>query len=507
MEGKGINIEELRRKHSDTGNGNREMGNRILSVKVNAVLNAIIQVCKIIFSVITFSYSAHILGVNGIGIFQFSSTTVGYFALIASLGIGTYAIREGASLRDNEEKLSAFVAEMFSFNLLTTFVSYVLLTLLVIFSEKLKAYNLYIIVLSSTILFGTLGANWINSVFEDYLYLTIRYIIIQAMSIVALFLFVKTEESLLVYTAINVFARSGGDILNFFHIRKRVRIRITRKIAIKRHLRSILMLFASDVAVTIYVSSDITLLGLFKNDEEVGIYSTASNIYNIVKRIVYSFVTVLLPRFSYLLRDSVTKETRKLYNRVMDANFLIAMPATVGIMCIGKQLIQVMAGEDFTEGYLSLCILSFAIVMVAYSNLFCMCIVIPKKMDYVVMIASVIPAILNIVLNIIFIPSYGLVAAACTTVFSELAVLVLYFYYAYKVIKVKVDLSNVVTTCLGCVGIFLTCHFLNFKLYGDVIELTMKIIVSVTVYALILVVLRNKIAIEYLNSMIRKIRG
>ncbi len=482
------------------------MGNKVLSVKVNAVLNAITQACKIIFSVITFSYSAHVLGANGIGVFQFSSTAVGYFALIASLGIGTYAIREGASLRDNEEKLSAFVAEVFSFNLLTTFVSYLLLILLMIFSEKLKAYNLYILVLSLTILFGTLGVNWINSVFEDYLYLTVRYIIIQALSIVLLFLFVKTEKALLAYTAINVFARSGGDVLNFFHIRKRVKIRLTRKIDIKRHIRPMLILFASDVAVTIYVSSDITILGLYKGDEEVGIYSTAANIYNIVKRIVYSFVTVLLPRFSYLLRDSITKETKKLYNRVMDTNFLIAMPATVGIMCVGKQLIRVMAGEEYTSGYMSLCILCFAIVMVAYSNLFCMCVVIPKKMDYVVMISSVLPAILNIVLNIIFIPRFGLEAAAYTTVIAEFTVVILYYYFANKVIKGKVTLSNVVSTSVGCIGIFLICNFLSLKAYGDVIELAVKIVLSMAGYVLILIACRNEYAVVFCKEMIKKLK-
>ena len=66
------------------------------SIKLNAILNGFRSILNILFPVITFPYVSRILSVKGIGIYNFSSSIVSYFLLIAALGINTYAIREGA---------------------------------------------------------------------------------------------------------------------------------------------------------------------------------------------------------------------------------------------------------------------------------------------------------------------------------------------------------------------------------------------------------------------------
>lgn len=71
------------------------------SIKLNAVLNGFRNVLNILFPIITFPYVSRVLLVKGIGIYNFSNSIVSYFLLIAGLGINTYAIREGARLRDN----------------------------------------------------------------------------------------------------------------------------------------------------------------------------------------------------------------------------------------------------------------------------------------------------------------------------------------------------------------------------------------------------------------------
>ena len=39
-----------------------------------------------------------------LGQYNFASSVIGYFALFAQLGISSYAVREGAGIRDNQEK-------------------------------------------------------------------------------------------------------------------------------------------------------------------------------------------------------------------------------------------------------------------------------------------------------------------------------------------------------------------------------------------------------------------
>ena len=73
---------------------------------VNAALNLFKTALSIIFPLITYPYISRILGVENLGKINYTASIVGYFSLIAALGISTYTIREGGRIRSNSEKLS-----------------------------------------------------------------------------------------------------------------------------------------------------------------------------------------------------------------------------------------------------------------------------------------------------------------------------------------------------------------------------------------------------------------
>ena len=76
------------------------------SLGVNALLNGIKQCCSIIFPLITFPYISRVLGSDGYGKYSFSYSVTNYFILLAALGIYTYAIREGAKIRDDQKAIN-----------------------------------------------------------------------------------------------------------------------------------------------------------------------------------------------------------------------------------------------------------------------------------------------------------------------------------------------------------------------------------------------------------------
>ena len=97
------------------------------SLALNAFLNSFRSVLNILFPLITFPYVSRKLTVEGIGIYNFSNSIVSYFVLIAALGIGTYAVREGAKYRKNKKKITQFSSEVFTINICSTVIAYVLL--------------------------------------------------------------------------------------------------------------------------------------------------------------------------------------------------------------------------------------------------------------------------------------------------------------------------------------------------------------------------------------------
>ena len=270
------------------------------SLGVNAFLNGLRSVLNLFFPLITFPYVSRVLSVSGIGIYNFSNTYISYFVLIAGLGIATYAVREGAKYRENNTKINDFASQIFSLNIISTIIAYLLLLMSLIVFKNLNRYVSCILIFSLQILFTTLGTEWVYTIYEDYAYITIRSIIFKIISIILLFLLVRKPKDYLIYAAITVFSAVGSNLLNFIHARKFVSIRLTTRTNWRYHLKPILVIFASAIAVTIYVSSDTTILGLLKNDYAVGIYSTSVKIYQIVESLLSAALTVRIPRLAFL---------------------------------------------------------------------------------------------------------------------------------------------------------------------------------------------------------------
>lgn len=107
--------------------------------------------------------------------------------------------------------------------------------------------------------------------------------------------------------------------------------RLTRKIDWKKHLKPILIIFASTLATTLYVSSDTTILGILGTDYNVGIYSVAGKIYGIVKNLLSAVLVVSIPRLSHYAGVGDKANFNKLFNNIFNALIVVVAPAVVGL--------------------------------------------------------------------------------------------------------------------------------------------------------------------------------
>ncbi len=149
-------------------------------------------------------------------------------------------------------------------------------------------------------------------VYEDFAYITVRSLAFQILSIILMFAFVKSENGLYIYAFICVLAGVGGYVCNYLHSKKYVRVRLTKNVELKKHLRPLLFFFFSNLTTTIFVNSDQTMLGLLSGDYYVGIYAVAVKIYNILKNIFTSILVVVMPRVCVLSGQDEEKSQHEL---------------------------------------------------------------------------------------------------------------------------------------------------------------------------------------------------
>ncbi len=183
-------------------------------------MNAIRSGLSVIFPLITYPYAFRVLHADGIGKVNYTLSIIGYFSLIAALGTSTYAVREGAKLRKDKEKLNEFCNQIFSISIVTSIIAYILLVFCACNIKALSEYKQLIGLLSLSIGFSTLGVEWINTIYEDFLYVTIRSIVIYILTLVLLFVLVKDQNDALQYALLTV-ANSGLIcISNWFYCRR-----------------------------------------------------------------------------------------------------------------------------------------------------------------------------------------------------------------------------------------------------------------------------------------------
>lgn len=420
------------------------------SIKLNMVLNGIKGLMGILFPLISFPYASKILGVDGLGRYNFAASVVSYISLIAALGFNMYATREGACVRNDRSKFSKLASEIYSLNLLSTVISYVILALLLCLVPKFRDYSGLIIILSASVFLQTFGCEWVYSVYEEYAYITIRGIILQVISILLLFLVVKTPDDLYKYAWISVGASIAGNIANRILVRKYGRIRITGNVDFKSHLKPVFVLFAMNAAVTLYVNSDITILGMLRDDYTVGIYSVSVKVYSMVKTVLAAVVAVAIPRLSSLIGEGKRQEFSETAKDIYCTLITVVFPAIAGLVLLREKIVLLISDEMYLAATPSLAILAITLFFCLGAGFWGQAILIPVKKESVVLKVTMISALTNIVLNLILIPMWGEIAAALTTLISEMIAFIMCAWAGKREVSISGVGKTVIKSAVGC---------------------------------------------------------
>lgn len=466
------------------------MQTKAKSLRVNATLNAIKQLCGIIFPIITFSYATRVVGAEGIGVYSFAQSIISYMLLIASIGVTNYAVREGSKVKDNKDKLLSFCNEVYSINITFTVISYIVLLVMMLTWTRLQEYKIAILIQSSAIIVTTLGADWINTIYEDYLYLTLRYIAVQIIALLAMLTFVKSTDDLYKYIIICTLSSSGGNLFNIAYIRKRLRLRPTLKMNIREHMLPMLILFFNSIASVIYLNSDITMLRIFTDDREVGLYTVSTKVYSVIKTLINGVTYVTVPRFSYYLGKEMKKVYTEKFYKLFDLLLIITLPAALGLFMLSKNILIVFAGSGYESGQYVIKILSIAFPFAVGSCLYSYAVLIPNSLEKYFMISTIIAAVTNITLNMLFLPRYGMEGAAITTLLAEVIVFVISSYYSSKCIQREIHFRKYIVVSIGTIVVGVTCYVLSLLELSTSADTVISIIGSCILYIVILYAFR-----------------
>ena len=164
-----------------------------------------------------------------------------------------------------------------------------------------------------------------------------------------------------------------------------------------------------------------------------GLYSFGYNVGLLMLMVIYSLTPAIEPEF-YKFRDNNEYDRiNALYEKV----FSIVTIAALGLVLFAKEIVIILADEKFYPGLSVVPLVVIGYVFygqyIVYGNYIGY-----KKKTAFVSIVTLTAGISNIVLNAIFIPSYGYIAAAYTTVASYFIMFLLGWIVAKFILKERI---------------------------------------------------------------------
>lgn len=423
------------------------------SVKVNYILNLINTGTQMLFPLITFPYVCRVIEADGVGQVNFFQSIISYISLFTCLGIPMYAIREIARDRNDVVKMNRTATEILLLHSVLTLVGYAIVAILCLTVPQVQVNIPLFLILSLTIFFTAIGCEWFYQGIEDFKYITIRGLIIKTISVILLFVFVRSKADLLYYGCYMVLGVLGGNIFNFFRLRKYIRREnvIFSELHIKRHIKPVLKVFSFSVVTSIYLQLNTVLLGFFKNALAVGYFTAATKVMQMLLQMSSCLGSVMMPRASHLIAEKKESEFNTLIQKSYDFTLAIAMPMTVGLIFCAPSLITTLCGAKFENSILPSQIIAPIILMVAISNVFGIQVLFPKGKINIVTLCCGIGAVADLILNLCLIPFFSYVGTSIAYLGAEVATTVSMYFIGRKYIPIQYFKLSHLNYLLGCI--------------------------------------------------------
>ena len=476
------------------------------SLKLNAFFNVVRNVLRLIFPLITFPYVSRVLMPEGIGKVNFANSIVMYFYTIASLGIGSYGIREAAKIRNDRLSLAKFTKEMLSINMVSTLVSYILLAASLVFVKKFESYRILIIVNSSSIILNTIGFEWLYSALEEYGYITLRSIIFQIISLALTFILVRNSDDVVNYALVSVISNVGSNVCNLIHARRYLDLKTKVKLEIKKHLKPIFLLFLSSIAITVFSILDTSMVGFIKDDVEVGYYTSASKIIRMIRDLFPAISTVMFARVSYYVGTKETQKIKEVTGQIFNLFYALSIPICMGFILLMKPILLLMCGSEFLPAVAVGQVLAPLVILSSISGYLSGAVLISFGREKIYMYVEVGAALLDIVLNFAFIPKYGALGAGIATLITELVMFIV-FHISVKNeisgVKIKKALVQyIISSVIMALVVYMEIKYLPLS---PILQILLGAVSGALIYFVILVIMKNDFLQSSLNNLKLKI--
>jgi len=356
---------------------------------------------------------ARILGVYNFGIFSYALSLAALLTIFSDLGISSVLTRE---LCQKPQEKRALISTA----ILLKFFLFLPVVLIIVFSpyfSKMKEVQplvLFVILLVFCDSLREIGFSIVRSkqkMHLEALNKILTNLVIALFCLLFIFFSPKTSFFLFSY----VLGSLAGLFFFLFVVRKDISIFSFQKKLFPYFLKSGLAFFSFGFLTPLMVNVDHLLLGYFKSAYDVGIYSAA---YRPVQLLLI-FSAIISAAFFHSLSQSVKskKEFKEIFKKGISVLFFLALLFSGIGFIFSKQIISVLYGANYSCSILVFKILILCLIF-SYPSLFLANSIFALHKQKFLLKYFLLGFSANIILDILFIPKWGALGCALSTLLT-----------------------------------------------------------------------------------------
>ena len=432
------------------------------SFKKNYFYNLIFTFLNMIFPLLTAPYLSRVLGVENIGRVNYAVTIVNWFIVFSSFGIPRYGLREIARKRNDRKDLSCCFWNLINIQIFFSIIAMLAYLILILNSSIFKSDLLLYLIMVIQIFLNIFSIDWFFYGIEEYGYITLRNFIIKLLSILFMYIMIKSSKDYILYAFLNIIGLSLNNILNFVHAKKYIDKK-PKNFSYIHYIKELRIYFFTTLIISLYTQFDQVIIGII-SQKDLAYYIRSKTFYSIANGIVNSIICVLVPRMTYLAYSNY-EEYRVMLKKSIMYIYLLAIPCTVGLFILSEELMVLFGGNEFLPASNCLKLLSFQIIIISINTFLGQQVFLPNRLEHITFKFQCAVAIISLILNMILIPRYSYMGAAIAWILAELLLMII------EIIYIKLFLSD------------LRVNYINFS--------SLKYIISSIIMGSILVLLKN----------------
>lgn len=337
------------------------LDSNIKSAFVNAGWLTVLQIASYFFPLITLPYLARVIGANGFGKIAFASAIIVWFQTIVDWGFNFTAARDVARIRDDKNKVSELISNVFWVRITLMMICLVLLLGFIFFIDIGRTHRDVLLVTFMLVPGYILFPEWFFQALEKMKYITIITIFTKIFFLACVFIFIKSPDD---YIYQPLFISLGyllsGIISCYIIFRvwgyKMFPFDIRSGIKLLNNSKDV---FINNLMPNLYNSLSIIILGTLCGNVATGKLDGASKLVTVGQQINHIISRAFFPVLSRKI---------ELHNFFVKINIWLAAILSVCLFVLSQWIVDVFLTTQFQGATLALRILSISIFFMALNG-------------------------------------------------------------------------------------------------------------------------------------------